>query len=83
MFSITEESRLRVDLAQIRDRGYATTRQEMTLGNVSIAATLPARDGLPPAAVGVVTHIARADESRIAPLVMRTAAAIGSALKSH
>jgi DNA-binding IclR family transcriptional regulator len=81
-YSITEESRLRVELEQIRARGYATTRQEMTLGNVSIAATLPPLDGLPPAAVGVVTHIARADEGRIAPLVKRTAAAIGAALSS-
>jgi DNA-binding IclR family transcriptional regulator len=80
VFSITEESRLRAELAQIRVRGYATTRQEMTLGNVSIAATLPSLDGLPRAAVGVVTHIARADEGRIAPLVMRTAAAIGAAI---
>lgn len=82
-FSITEESRLRPELQRIRERGYATTRQEMTLGNVSIAATLPPLDGLPSAAIGVVTHIARADEGRIAPLVIRTAAAIGTALYSH
>ena len=82
-FSITQEPRLRGELEQIRARGYATTRQEMTLGNVSIAATLPPLDGLPRAAVGVVTHIARADEGRIAPLVMRTATAIGAAFASH
>lgn len=82
-FSVTDESRLRQELTQIRERGYATTRQEMTLGNVSIAAALPRLDGLPLAAVGVVTHIARADEGRIAPLVIRTAAAIATALRSH
>lgn len=81
-FSITDEARLRADLEQIRSRGYATTHQEMTLGNVSIAATLPPVAGIPPAAVGVVTHIARSNEGRIAPLVVRTAAAIGAAL-SH
>lgn len=82
-FSITDQRRLLADLRLTRERGYATTRQEMTLGNVSIAAALPPVDGLPRAAVGVVTHIARADEGRIAPLVIRTAAAIGSALTSH
>jgi len=82
-FSITDEPRLRIELALIRERGYATTRQEMTLGNVSIAAALPPVDGLPRAAVGVVTHLARADEGRIAPLVVRTAGAIGAALTSR
>ena len=60
-----------------RDRrasaGFATTRQEMTLGNVSIAAPLPPVPGLPPAAVGVVTHLARADERRLGPLVVAAA----------
>jgi DNA-binding IclR family transcriptional regulator len=82
-FSITDQGRLLADLRLARERGYATTRQEMTLGNVSIAAALPPVVGLPPAAIGVVTHIARADEGRIAPLVIRAAAAIGSALASH
>jgi DNA-binding IclR family transcriptional regulator len=82
-FSITDEQRLRADLEQVRARGYAVTRQEMTLGNVSIAAILPPSPGLPRAALSVVTHLARADEGRIAPLVMRTAAAIGQAVDSH
>lgn len=82
-FSITDEPRLRRELDRIRERGYATTRQEMTLGNVSIAAILPPLEGLPPAAVGVVTHIARADEGRIAPLVIRMAAAISAAYASR
>ena len=82
-FSILDEPRLRSELEQIRRRGYATTRQEMTLGNVSIAAALPPLDGLPRAAVGVVTHLGRGNEGRIAPLVVRTAAAIGESLSSH
>ncbi|NYJ31763.1 IclR family transcriptional regulator [Galbitalea soli] len=82
-FSLTEEAPLRAEIERTRSRGYATTRQEMTLGNVSIAAALPVVAGLPPAALGVVTHIGRADEGRIAPLVVRTAAAIGAALAAH
>ena len=78
--SITEEDRLREELHRSRDRGYATTRQEMTLGNVSIAAVIPEVQGLPRAAVGVVTHLARADEGRVAPLVIRTAGEIARSL---
>ena len=81
--SITREDLLRRELEEVRRRGFATTRGEMTLGNVSVAAPIPATPGLPRAAVGVVTHLARIDETRIAPLVVRTAALIGAALQSH
>jgi DNA-binding IclR family transcriptional regulator len=80
--SITTEARLRADLDEARRLGYATTHQEMTLGNVSVAAALPELAGLPRAAVGVVTHSARIDVARIAPLVIRTATTIATALAS-
>jgi DNA-binding IclR family transcriptional regulator len=75
--SITEEGPLRAEISRARELGYAVTRQEMTLGNISIAAALPVVDGLPLAAVGVVSHLTRGDVARIAPLVVRTAADIG------
>lgn len=81
--SLTDAARLREDLAITRTRGYAVTRQEMTLGNVSLAAALPPIPGLPAAAIGVVSHLTRVDESRIAPLVVRTAAEIAASLASH
>lgn len=81
-FSVTDASRLRIELEVARGRGYATTRQEMTLGNLSVAAPLPRIAGLPHAAIGVVGHIGRADERRLAPLVMKTARDIAAAL-SH
>ena len=71
--SIIDERQLRDEIALARGRGFATTRQEMTLGNVSIAAALPAIAGLPPTAVGVVTHLARADERRLGALVVAAA----------
>jgi DNA-binding IclR family transcriptional regulator len=80
--SIVSEDELRRELALARANGYATTRQEMTLGNVSFAAPLPPVDGLPPTAVGVVTHLTRGDSSRLAPLVVRAANDIARAL-SH
>lgn len=73
VYSIIDERQLRDEIASARERGFATTRQEMTLGNISIAAPIPATAGLPPAAVGVVTHIARADERRHGPLVVAAA----------
>jgi len=71
--SITTEPELRADIARSRAAGYATTREEMTLGNVSVAAALPRVEGLPPIALGLVVHLARADERRLGPLVVQAA----------
>lgn len=78
VYSIIDAGPLRDEIAAARTRGYATTRQEMTLGNISIAAPIPAAlipasADLPPAAVGVVTHLARADEQRHGRLVVAAA----------
>lgn len=78
--SITSEAELRADLERARVRGFATTHEEMTLGNVSVAAALGPVEGLPPAAIGVVVHLARADERRLGPLVVQAARDIRSAL---
>ncbi|WP_426322384.1 IclR family transcriptional regulator [Microbacterium sp. E-13] len=71
--SITTEAGLRADIARTRALGYATTREEMTLGNVSVAAALPRVEGLPPIALGLVVHLERADERRLGPLVVQAA----------
>ncbi|GAA3922508.1 IclR family transcriptional regulator [Microbacterium invictum] len=71
--SLTTEAALRADLARARTLGYATTREEMTLGNVSVAAALGRVDGLPPIALGLVVHLERADERRLAPMVVQAA----------
>jgi len=77
--SITDERRIRAEIAETRARGWAVTRQEMTLGNVSVAAAIPGSD----AAVGVVAHRARAVESRLGRSVVRAAESIGRGLESH
>jgi DNA-binding IclR family transcriptional regulator len=71
--SITSHDELRADLARARARGFATTREEMTLGNVSVAAPLGRVDGLPQTAVGVVAHLSQADERRLGPMIVQTA----------
>lgn len=78
--SITSEQELRHDLDRARARGYATTHEEMTLGNVSVASALGPVEGLPPAAIGVVVHLERADERRLGPLVVQAARDIRTAL---
>ncbi|MBB2975711.1 DNA-binding IclR family transcriptional regulator [Microbacterium endophyticum] len=81
--SITDAARFRQDVVRARERGFATTRQEMTLGNVSIAVAIPPLPGLPLAALGIVTHMARADEARLAPLVVAAAGDIARAVEHH
>ncbi|MGW9112216.1 IclR family transcriptional regulator [Microbacterium sp. NPDC055683] len=79
--SITSEIALRADLEATKARGYALAREEMTLGNISIAAMIGNVRGLPPAAIGVVAHIDRADERRLAGLVRQAAVALGRELR--
>ncbi|WP_221583385.1 IclR family transcriptional regulator [Microbacterium sp. G2-8] len=71
--TITDPQALRADLLATRARGYARAQEEMTLGNVSIAAALGSVVGLPLAAIGVVAHIEHADERRISALVRQAA----------
>lgn len=78
--SIIDERTLRAEVESARERGFATTRQEMSLGNVSVAAPLPLVWGLPPTAVGVVSHLARADERRLSTLVIAVARDIAADL---
>lgn len=80
--SITSHDELRADLARARARGFATTREEMTLGNVSVAAPLGRVDGLPQTAVGVVAHLSQADERRLGPMIVQTAKDLTKALRS-
>lgn len=80
--SITGEAELRAQIARARARGYAMTREEMTLGNISVAAALGRIDGLPPAAIGIVVHLARADERTLGRLVIQTAKDLTVALRA-
>ncbi|MGC5076325.1 IclR family transcriptional regulator [Agrococcus sp. DT81.2] len=79
--SIVSEPELRADLARTRVRGFAITREEMTLGNMSVAAALARVDGLPPVAIGVVVRLDRAEPHRLGPLVVQAARDLRSALE--
>lgn len=74
--TITDEPQLREELHVARQRGYATTREEMTLGNISVAVPLPGISGIPPAAVGLVVRIDRADVERLSIFLKKAASQI-------
>lgn len=74
--TIVDAAELRARIAVEAKQGYAVAREEMTLGNVSIAIPLRARPGLPAAAIGVVAHVGSADEVRLLPLLRRAVAAV-------
>jgi DNA-binding IclR family transcriptional regulator len=78
--TITDAAKLREVIAAEAAKGWAFTRQEMTLGNISIAMPLRERPGLPPAAIGIVAHESSADEVRLLPLLRRAVAAIEARL---
>ncbi len=73
--SIAQPDRLRRDLAEVRQRGYSITRQEMTAGSGSIAVPIIVA-GRCVAAVGVIVHLARLDVNRLVGTLTRAAATI-------
>jgi DNA-binding IclR family transcriptional regulator len=78
--TVTDAAQLRAVIAAEAVKGWAFTRQEMTLGNISIAMPLRERPGLPAAAIGIVAHESSADEVRLLPLLRRAVAAIEARL---
>jgi DNA-binding IclR family transcriptional regulator len=78
--SRVSETELRIELEQIRRSGFSMTNQEMTLGNASVAVPIFVADGPPYAAVGLVTHLSKADARRSVPLLKEAAAGISEAL---
>ena len=81
MMSLTGEAELRREIARTRARGYALTREEMTLGSMSVAAPIPCAPGLPPAALSIVARKDQADEKMLARLVLLAARDIGAACR--
>jgi DNA-binding IclR family transcriptional regulator len=78
-YSLSEPGRLRRDLQRTRRRGFATTREEMTLGSCSVAGPVLV-DDRPVAAVGVVVRSSLLDLDRLAPPVLTATRGIGARL---
>jgi DNA-binding IclR family transcriptional regulator len=62
--SIVDPDRLRRHLEEVRERGYAVTRGEMTIGSSSIAVPILQEERCV-AAVGVIVHLARVEIARL------------------
>ncbi|MEV5408152.1 IclR family transcriptional regulator [Thermopolyspora sp. NPDC052614] len=80
-YTIVEPGRLRADLERVVRRGYAVTREEMTLGTCSVAAPILDDDGRPVAAVGAVVHTVRVEPAKLAPPIRLAAEAIAARLR--
>ena len=78
-YTIIEPGRLRRELTETRDRGYAVTREEMTLGTCSVAAPVLTADGAV-AAVGIVVHSVRVEPAKLAPPIRHAAEGIAARL---
>lgn len=74
------EAPLRDELDAVRRNGFSMAHQEMTLGNASIAVPIFVADGPPYAAVGLVSHLNRADTRRAVPMLKDAASGISEAL---
>jgi DNA-binding IclR family transcriptional regulator len=81
--SLGSEAAIRAELKETRSSGFSRTNQEMTLGNTSLAVPIFLDDGPPFAAVGLVTHLVRADPRRIVPLLTDAAQGISRALSTQ
>jgi DNA-binding IclR family transcriptional regulator len=79
-YSLTEPGRLQRDLERTRRRGFAITKEEMTLGSFSVASPVLDPDGRPAAAIGVVVRSSRVEVRRLAPQVLATARGVAEDL---
>jgi DNA-binding IclR family transcriptional regulator len=72
-FTITDPDVLRRDLAQVRLRGYSVTKDEMTIGAVSVGAAIFGPDELVIGAVSTVVATKGAVPTALAPAVRAVA----------
>jgi DNA-binding IclR family transcriptional regulator len=85
-YTVTQQARMRDQLAKVRREGYATTVEEMTLGACSIAVPVrsaPAGDdqaGPVVAAIGIVVPSLRRDRTRLLTALQVAAQGIGRSL---
>ena len=72
-YTITDGDLLRRDLALVRKRGYSTTRDEMTVGAVSVGAAIFGPEDQVVGAVSIVVPSRGANPAAIAPAVRAVA----------
>lgn len=75
-FTITDPDVLRRDLAQVRTRGYSVTKDEMTIGALSVGAAIFGPDDRVVGAVSTVVATKGASPAALAPAVRAVAAGL-------
>lgn len=81
--TITDPDELRRDLTAVRRRGYAVTRDEMTVGASSVGVPIRNRDGAIVAALSLVARTRGADPRRLVPPLTTAARALSRDLAVH
>ena len=80
-YTVTDPAAIKARLADIRKKGYAHTREEYFLGDISVATAVIDADGRAAGAINVAVAKARwqgaADERRLANLLLEARSAIG------
>jgi DNA-binding IclR family transcriptional regulator len=74
--TITDGDALRRNLAEVRERGYSSTRDEMTVGAVSVGAAIFGPDEHVVGAVSLVVATRGADPKALAPAVRAVASGL-------
>ena len=78
--TITDRRSLSRQLVQIRQNGYAQSRQEYQLGSTSVAAPVLV-DGTVQAAIGIVSYSLRTDMAQYVPSLLRAAEGLARRLE--
>jgi DNA-binding IclR family transcriptional regulator len=79
-YSIVDPVKLKTELVETKNRGYAIARQESTAGNGSVAVPI-LRGGRCVAAVGVVAHLTHMDIPRLVEVLQQASDSIRKELE--
>lgn len=82
-YTIVEPGRLGREMITVRERGFAHTAEEMSLGSCSVAVPVKDADGATIAALGLVVHSVRAEFPKLAKTLAPAAESIRQRLMSQ
>ena len=79
-YTITEPGRLNRELTEVRRRGWAQTREEMTLGSCSVAVPVLGAERIALASLGIVAHSLGVNLERLVPALRGAADQVAARL---
>lgn len=81
--TITEPAILRKQLKDIKQQGFATTKEELALGAITVAVPIRGYGGKVVAALGVIIPARQRDTTHLVPMLKVTAEALSRKLVAH